>query len=285
MSFGALRSVVGQVLRAGSRDTRQALASRSVTLKGHLVTRSIWSVSNNSFHSRFSGCGSVLTNSTFNKSTQQCVHTAGDKDLIEFLNDEIKLEKGNKKTSGKAPKINGFELTKADGPSVVLTRKIENETITIKFNVNNTIEDSMLGMDEGHQQQQEEQAESEMISKPAFVVEINKGGDKTLAIHCVFPPADEVPPQEQAGQDEHYEDLIEIQDVTLLSKSQEWNEDVYSLSGSVMDGNLYDLLLKLLEERGIDADFLDQLIEWSTSYEHQKYVGLLEQLKDFVASK
>lgn len=49
--------------------------------------------------------------------------------------------------------------------------------------------------------------------------------------------------------------------------------------------NLYDMLLKLLEERGIDGDFVDQLTEFSTSYEHNNYVDTLEQLRDFVASK
>jgi len=32
------------------------------------------------------------------------------------------------------------------------------------------------------------------------------------------------------------EDLIEIQDVALLNASEDWTEDVYSLSASVMDG-------------------------------------------------
>jgi len=32
------------------------------------------------------------------------------------------------------------------------------------------------------------------------------------------------------------EDLIEIQDVALLNSSEEWTDDVYSLSASVMDG-------------------------------------------------
>ena len=49
--------------------------------------------------------------------------------------------------------------------------------------------------------------------------------------------------------------------------------------------NLYDMLLKLLEERGIDGDFVDQLTNFSTSYEHSKYVDVLEQLHDFVATK
>jgi len=45
------------------------------------------------------------------------------------------------------------------------------------------------------------------------------------------------------------------------------------------------MLLKLLEERGIDGDFVDQLTNFSTSYEHSKYVDVLEQLRDFVATK
>ena len=31
------------------------------------------------------------------------------------------------------------------------------------------------------------------MSKPAFVVEMSKGGNKKLAMHCVFPASDEYP--------------------------------------------------------------------------------------------
>jgi len=31
------------------------------------------------------------------------------------------------------------------------------------------------------------------MSKPAFMVEVSKGGNKKLAIHCAFPSADEYP--------------------------------------------------------------------------------------------
>jgi hypothetical protein len=43
--------------------------------------------------------------------------------------------------------------------------------------------------------------------------------------------------------------------------------------------------MKMLEERGVDADFVDQLTELSTSYEQSKYVDTLEKLKEFVDSK
>jgi len=198
--------------------------------------------------------------------------------MVTFLKDEIKLEKEGAKAEGKLPKLKGFELTTAEGPNVTLTRKAENEMIVIKLNVNHSVDETFSETEA----RQEEEKDSQMVSKPSFVVEINKGGAKTLAIQCVFPPEDEVPPPEREG--EHY-DLIEIQDVALLDKNQEWTDDVYSLSGGLMDGNLYDLLLKLLEERGIDGELVHQLVEFSTSYEHKKYVTLLEQLQEFASSK
>lgn len=196
------------------------------------------------------------------------------------------MEKKQQKTStGKLPKIKGFEVTKTDGPNVTLSKKFENEIVMVKFNVNDSIDDSMLDMPDTEQPEADQPQDTKMMSKPAFVVEVNKGGSKKLAMHCVFPASDEYPPAAEHEAGDPYEDLIEIQDVALLNNSEEWTEDVYSLSASVMDGNLYDMLLKLLEERGIDGDFVDQLTEFSTSYEHNNYVDTLEQLREFVASK
>lgn len=212
------------------------------------------------------------------------LHTAGDKELVDFLKDEIKIEKQNQKSSTKFSKIKGFEILKCDGPNVTLKKTIENEIVTIKLNVNNAIEDASFDVETDSSKQDEQTpTESKMMCKPAFVVEISKGGNKTLAIQCAFPPSEEYPTEHD--QPDPYEDLIEIQDVALLDKNQEWTDDVYTLSSSIMDGNLYDMLMKLLEERGIDADFIDQLTEFSTTYEHSKYVEALEQLKDFIASK
>ena len=48
--------------------------------------------------------------------------------MEEFLKEEIQMEKKQQKTSsGKLPKIKGFEITKTDGPNVILSKKFENE--------------------------------------------------------------------------------------------------------------------------------------------------------------
>jgi len=51
----------------------------------------------------------------------------GDKELVAFLKDEIKLEKTNQKSTGKLPKIKGFEIIQSDGPNVILKKTLENE--------------------------------------------------------------------------------------------------------------------------------------------------------------
>lgn len=61
----------------------------------------------------------------------------------------------------------------------------------------------------------------------------------------------------------------------------DWNEKVYSVDCTVLDGQLYDILLNMLEERGMGEDFASELAEFSTSYEHLQYVGLLEKLEEF----
>lgn len=68
-----------------------------------------------------------------------------------------------------------------------------------------------------------------------------------------------------------------------MYSGEEMEDCDYSVSGDIMDGQLYDLLMNLLEERGVTNEFAEQLVEFSTSYEHGLYIGLLEKLKGFVS--
>lgn len=48
---------------------------------------------------------------------------------------------------------------------------------------------------------------------------------------------------------------------------------------------LYDHLMDFLEDRGVDNNFADELVELSTALEHQEYITFLEDLKGFVKSQ
>jgi len=228
-------------------------------------------------------CRSIQSNDSLHQlhaPTERCsccrLHTKGDEEMAGFLKDEIVLEK---KSKVEVSRVTGFSVKSTNGAEVVLQKQVENETITIRLNVNGTVDDEM-NMDKG---ESKDQPEAKMVSRPPFVVEINKGGDSTLAIQCSFPVQDELI-DTTSGEEQQYEDLIELQEVALL-KGEKWQDTTYCAQGSMLDGNLYDMLLNMLEERGIDAQFIDQLVEFSTAYEHQNYINFLEGLKDFASCK
>ena len=41
--------------------------------------------------------------------------------------------------------------------------------------------------------------------------------------------------------------------------------------------------MEMLEERGIDQKFVEELQEWSTNYEKSKYIQVLKDLRSFVS--
>lgn len=48
---------------------------------------------------------------------------------------------------------------------------------------------------------------------------------------------------------------------------------------------MYDLLMNLLEERGVSNEFVDKMSDLATKREHDLYVTLLESLQSFVQAK
>lgn len=48
---------------------------------------------------------------------------------------------------------------------------------------------------------------------------------------------------------------------------------------------MYDLLMNLLEERGVSNDFASKMSDLATKREHDLFVNLLEKLQGFVQGK
>jgi len=197
--------------------------------------------------------------------------TKGDQELCTFLNDEIDAEKKQRK-SPNLPSIPGFEV-KVDESEVFLTRKFNDETITVELNVNHSVDSEEENPQ--FQQAQPNAAEvGEMLSKPNFDVIIERQGKK-LYFSCTFNMNEE---GQQASQDDTFS-IVEF----AMYEGSEMKDQVYSVSGDIMDGCLYDLLMNLLEERGVTNEFADQLVEFTTHHEHALYISLLEKLKKFVS--
>jgi len=198
----------------------------------------------------------------------------GDDELVNFLSEEIEAEKKNQRTAPLPTTLDGFDIT-LNQSEISLKKKRGDEQITITLNVNHSVESDYEPETEG---KAPEEKDATMRCRPKFDIEIVKGGN-TLAFGCSYlnDVEDVVEPQ----QDE-YQDNFVIDEVTMFK--EEWGDDTYAVAGDILDGYLYDLLMNMLEERGVNNELMEKVSDFATDYEHKMYVGLLGQLQNFIRS-
>jgi len=241
-------------------------------------TRSLWMLNNNGASS---GYRPKLFSSKVLGPSVSCgcggLHTEGDKAFGEFLFDEIKEEKKIQKNKI-LPKMSGGWELELNGTEAKLTRNVAGEKVTVTFNVNNSIPPNF---DEEAEQGQQKSAEEEpeIVSTPNFVVEVTKQASKhSLVFDCNF-PEDEV----SHGDGEEESDIFAIREVSFQPEGDtDWKETSYTLNTESLDWALYDHLMDFLADRGVDNTFADELMELSTTVEHQEYIKFLEDLQGFV---
>jgi len=218
-----------------------------------------------------------ITSSLVNNgiSFPKLAHTkANDAELVNFLKEEISSEKKSAKGASLASNLEGFEV-KTQESELSFVKSFGQELITINLNVNHTIDSEYDGEDPAQQQQQTQEKDDagQMQSRPNFEVSIKKG-DQNLVFNCVF-----LRPNQEPVSSEEYEDVFAIEEISLFNG--DWNEQVYAVSGDILDGYLYDLFMNMLEERGLNTEFMDKLSDYCTQYEHQLYIGFLGRLQNF----
>uniref|UniRef100_A0A8D8RUM7 Complement component 1 Q subcomponent-binding protein, mitochondrial n=1 Tax=Cacopsylla melanoneura TaxID=428564 RepID=A0A8D8RUM7_9HEMI len=192
-----------------------------------------------------------------------------EKELFDFLSEEIQAEKKIQKSKTIPSEIDGFQV-KLNGPEVAMEKTVGSEKIEIHFNVNHSVDaDAEPQIDPSM-----DEPEIEMKSKPTFEVNFLKG-KTTLGFTCSF-----IQPDGESSED-GYNDLFSIDEVTIFDG--EWKDSHYAVSGEVLDGPLYDLLMNYLEEKGISNEFVDKLSKLSTGYEHASYINLLSEIQKFTS--
>jgi len=194
------------------------------------------------------------------------MHTRGDRELVEFLQEEIVAEKKALVSTSVPSHLDDFAVstTKAE---IKLTKSFHDEEITISLNVNHTVDN------EGPVELGEDQPDTgELKCRPSFEVDL-KIGEQILSFTCSFTGPTE-------GEQE---DVFGINEITMYEG--EWGEEIYCVSGDILDGMMYDLLMNMLEERGITNEFAEQLSSLCSNYEHSMYVNLLQRMQDFIKRK
>uniref|UniRef100_A0A1B6IDI3 Complement component 1 Q subcomponent-binding protein, mitochondrial n=1 Tax=Homalodisca liturata TaxID=320908 RepID=A0A1B6IDI3_9HEMI len=269
-----MNSLVKSVLKTSSLRCLTSLLHQNVgtgTAKRQFA-RTLWHMCNRSdlssnmqlsTPSTMCGCGCGLMRA----------HTKAEQELVEFLNEEIAAERKLQKTKNIPTEVCGFKV-KLDGSEVSLSKAAGDEKIEINFNVNHSVDsdtepDINPNMDKPN---------IELKSRPTFEVDI-KRGDRTLGFTCSYISHN----QEQQENDGFSDDIFGIDEVTFYEG--EWKDSNYAVSGEVLDGYLYDLLMNLLEEKGITNELMEKVSDFATAYEHSSYIHMLESVQKFSAGK
>lgn len=201
--------------------------------------------------------------------------TEVDKEISKFLDKEIQFE--SSRSSQSLPSVPGFQID-ANGGDLTFTKVTGSEKVVVRLSVNGAV-DSI--MSENDQAKSEEPPQ--MVCKPPFEVELSKGDGKVLALQCSFPSQDQMfedaQYQGQGQEGEQIDDQFEIQEVAI--HSGEWKDTTFSVSAATMDAELFDLLMDMLDERGINDEFIGHLVDYCTAYENKQYVSFLNSLKSF----
>ncbi|KAL7634127.1 UNVERIFIED_CONTAM: hypothetical protein RMT77_015455 [Armadillidium vulgare] len=192
------------------------------------------------------------------------MHTKGDKELAEFLREEITAEKKNVLS---LPSALGEFTIKRDHAELTLSKNFNDEVVSVSLNVNHTV---------GSNPSVEEEQDDKLTSKPDFEVDV-KIGSKILSFSCQYTPEENI----EGG--DVVDDKFGISEITIYDG--EWEEKNYCVSGDILDGVMYDLLMNYLDERGVNNDFIEKLGGICTNYEHSLYVNMLEKLENFVKRK
>ncbi|XP_055373062.1 complement component 1 Q subcomponent-binding protein, mitochondrial [Condylostylus longicornis] len=220
----------------------------------------------------------IKNNSSIKKPSLVCscgcgtrnAHSKSERELVEFLTEEIVAEKKGLKMKTIPAELDSFKV-KLNGAEVELTKQTDKEKIVISFNINHTVDAD----DEAEVDPRADNPNfAEMRSKPQFEIDIIKGST-TLSFTCSF--------LQGTPQEGEYNDVFGIDEITIYNG--EWNDKVYAVAGDVLDGYLYDLLMNLLEEKGISNEFAEKLSDLSTAYEHSSYIALLENISKFTTGK
>lgn len=271
-----MSNIVRNILRSSSIKSLFSTKG-TISITNKQLSRSLWNT-----HARDLTAASAVTlrNCNSNKNLCGCncsihrnSHTKAESELVSFLAEEIVAEKQTQKLKTIPTEFEGFKVS-LDGANVQLEKTNKNEKIKISFNINHTVDsDAEPQVD----MNAEDVETGEMKSKPEFHIEIIRG-NQTLSFTCSYSND-----AKSNASDQNYNDIFVIDELALYSGPE--TENVYAVSGAILDGYLYDLLMNYLEEKGISNDFAAKLIELSTNYEHSAYISLLEGLSKFTTAQ
>jgi len=189
------------------------------------------------------------------------------REMIRQLRDEIRLESESQKLKTGLPSVPGFDIS-IDGSLLILTKDGDKETVKISVDVIHSLGREDIFNEEGNL---DESAEPVFVARPNFQVDFQRE-TSTLAFRCSF--------VEEMFEGEEDEFVLE----QFFTHDGTTNPTQYVALGRQTNPELYDRLMNMLAERGIDSEFARSLQELATAHEHRCYIRTLKGITEYIAS-
>ncbi|VDP31985.1 unnamed protein product [Schistosoma mattheei] len=205
-----------------------------------------------------------LTTSTWFCSSQGkifgCLYECSlvDRQLNQFLTNEIKQEKANAFFCD-PPK--GFKVVKTNGCEVVIRKEYQDGVVTPSIS-----EDEMSTTEKSED-------DTALEAHPDLRIKLTKPSGRSLVFNCSLPGHDT---EKQLSEDESNDlptysvDSVEIERIPG-----------YFVYTDLFDDDMYNHTMQLLVERGLDADFQEELQNFCTSEEHKLYLKFLDEFQNY----
>ncbi|KAH8292916.1 hypothetical protein KR044_008661 [Drosophila immigrans] len=198
------------------------------------------------------------------------------RDLLELITAEIVEERRLQLKLDPPYMIDDF-VGHFSGSKVELVKQSPNERINVFFNVSKSVPNRN---DNNDTCDGDGDCSSPTVrSVPKFEVLI-KRNDLMLSIFCVFKSTalEDIEP-DATDQQQLENEIFEIQDLSLYNNG--WNDSCFTVDASLIDDDLHDMIVEMLEEKGITQQFARKLSDLATTREHGLYIEFLENLSKF----
>ncbi|KAM7532646.1 hypothetical protein Aperf_G00000130954 [Anoplocephala perfoliata] len=201
----------------------------------------------------------------------QSPETVSDRQLSQVLTEVIKQE-SECAYSCKAPK--GFEVDKREDTRIVLKKSFpDGVVVEVYMELADSGDSEDVDSDDAHDEDQESSASLEAEACYDLKIRLCKPSGRSVIFHCTFDSsADEVQSAEQetSSLPTFSVDMVEVEKIPG-----------YFVDTDLFDDNMYDHIMRLLAERGVDYDFQCQLQEFATSEEHELYRKFLQEFQAY----
>ncbi|OAF65787.1 Complement component 1 Q subcomponent-binding protein, mitochondrial [Intoshia linei] len=160
--------------------------------------------------------------------------------------------------------ISDFKISKDNG-KVKCINTYNQEEVSVESHVNS------LSFDDENDEMGEinEDSPEQFISKPNFVVTIQKSFNEILSFDCSYI---------EEAEDKENCNTFQIDTISFINKT---NDEPYYVDPSMMTEKMYEMFIQCLKTRGINSNFLNEFSEYIDSYERNCYTEFLKKLEKF----